>query len=154
MILTYAYTAVGSSHVKSGTGNQDAMKVGFGRNGGVVAAVADGVGSSKHSDIAAAIAVEVSVQVCLYALNNGYDLLESVEKAFAAAQNKIEARVLLEEHLVTDYDTTLTLVVYDGKNIVYGHSGDGGIAGVGDDRLPAGPVEGERPGPRASVPRR
>jgi len=133
MIFKYEYSVAGSSHVSNGVVNQDAKKIETAANGWVVAAVADGVGSCKYSDVASAIAVDVSVQVCLEEIKNDgdkCDLLQTIEKAFTQAERVIDNHSLSEGHFITDYDTTLSLVIYDGKQITYGHSGDGGIIGL------------------------
>jgi len=136
MIFTYGFSAAGSSHISKGTGCQDANKIEMAENGWIVAAVADGVGSCKYSDVASDIAVNTSVRICLDEIKNGgdnCDLLKVIEKAFAQAEREIDERSLSENHLITDYDTTLSLAIYDGKHITYGHSGDGGIVGLTND---------------------
>jgi serine/threonine protein phosphatase PrpC len=133
MIFTFEYSAVGSSHSSSGTGNQDAKKIGIAENGWVVAVIADGVGSCKYSDVASSIAVDTSVRVCLDEIKTGgenVDLLMIINKAFTQAEREIDERSLSENHPLSEYDTTLSLVIYDGKHITYGHSGDGGIIGL------------------------
>ena len=134
MIFKYEYSATGSSHLSKGvTKNQDAKKVETAENGWIVAAVADGVGSCKYSDVASDIAVNTSIRVCLEGINadgDKCDLLKVIEKAFSQAEREIDERSLAEGHLITDYDTTLSLVVYDGKQVTFGHSGDGGIIGL------------------------
>jgi hypothetical protein len=50
---------------------------------------------------------------------------------FVIAQNKIEEEIEKHDRLPEEYDTTLTAVVYNGRKIVYGHVGDGGIIGLG-----------------------
>jgi len=133
MIFTYEYSSVGSSHVNKGIGNQDSKKVALIENGWVIAAVADGVGSCKYADVASSIAANSSVQVCIDEIKSSgdnCDLLEVIEKAFVQAERDIDERSQSENHLITDYDTTLSLVIYDGKNATYGHSGDGGIIGL------------------------
>jgi len=61
MILWYGFSINGSSHIKKGVKCQDANKVIKLDNGLVIAAIADGVGSCKYSDVAALIAVNLSV---------------------------------------------------------------------------------------------
>lgn len=136
MIFTFEYSAVGSSHLMKGEGNQDAKKITVANNGWTVAAVADGVGSCKYSDIASTIAVNTSVRVCIEEINkNGekHNLLHVIEKAFAQAEREIDERSLAKNHFLSDYDTTLSLVVYNGTKVTYGHSGDGGIIGLTSD---------------------
>jgi hypothetical protein len=50
---------------------------------------------------------------------------------FVIAQNKIEEEIEKHNRLPEEYDTTLTAVIYNGRKIVYGHVGDGGIIGLG-----------------------
>lgn len=133
MIYSYGFSAVGSSHIKTGTVCQDAHKIEKLDNGIIIAAIADGVGSCKYSDVASSLAVDISVRVCADEIkSNGdsCDMAKVIEKAFTQAELEIDKRSLTEGHLITDYDTTLSLVIYDGKHITYGHCGDGGIIGL------------------------
>jgi len=102
-------------------------------NGWVIAAVADGVGSCKYSDVAAQMAVEIAVQSCAGSINSGTasdGLLQIIEKAFAQAEREIDKHSLAQGHPLSEYDTTLSLAIYDGTKITYGHCGDGGIIGL------------------------
>ena len=132
MLHSYGFSIVGSSHLKKGGVCQDANKIITLDNGTIIAAIADGVGSCKYSDIASSIAVDVSARVCADEIktDGNCDLLKVIEKAFTQAEREIDKRSLSENHLITDYDTTLSLVIYDGKHIAYGHCGDGGIIGL------------------------
>ena len=135
MIRSYGFSIAGSSHVTLGVGCQDSCKTrpenGCGRF--VVAAVADGVGSCRHSDVAAQIAVEFSTAFCgeqLQKEQDGCGLPKLIEEAFAQAELAIEKQSLTDNQPLSEYDTTLDLVIYDGKRIAYGHCGDGGIVGL------------------------
>ncbi|MCL2440780.1 MAG: protein phosphatase 2C domain-containing protein [Treponema sp.] len=133
MIYTYGFSEVGSSHLDSKQPCQDANKIERTKNGWIVAAIADGVGSCKYSDVASRIAVDTSVCVCVDEINkNGKkaNLLKTIEKSFTQAEGEIDKHSLTKGHLITDYDTTLDLVIYDGKHVTYGHCGDGGIIGL------------------------
>jgi hypothetical protein len=133
MIHSYGFSTVGSSHSKKNLVCQDGNKVCSTKNGWVVAAIADGVGSCKYSDVASSMAVDVSVRVCVDKINKDgdkCDLLKVIENAFTQAALAIDKYSFSKNHLITDYDTTLSLVVYDGKHVTYGHSGDGGIIGL------------------------
>ncbi len=126
----------GTSHIKKGTVCQDSHKAAKLSNGWVVAAVADGVGSAKHSEIASALAVQTVVEVCTEKITSETKL-EDVKPILLEAYTKAEERIEIyaDEHgdPITDYDTTLSSVVYDGAKLVYGHSGDGGIIGLATD---------------------
>ena len=133
VMYAYGFSLTGTSHIKKETTCQDANKIDRAKNGWVVAAIADGVGSAKHSDLASKIAVGVSVKTCVDEINSAKgkpDILKIVEATFTQAFKEIEDTCWNNEHIITDYDTTLTLAIYDGKHIAYGHSGDGGIIGL------------------------
>ena len=133
VMFAYGFSLTGTSHLKNETVCQDANKIDRAKNGWVVAAIADGVGSAMHSDVASKIAVEASVKSCISEINNAKDkpdMPKIVENAFTQAFNEIDKTCWSSEHVVTDYDTTLSLAIYDGKHIAYGHSGDGGIIGL------------------------
>jgi serine/threonine protein phosphatase PrpC len=120
---------IGSSHKIC----QDAKRVRKLSNGIVVATVADGVGSCKYADVAAKIAVYTSVAFCEKKLRkkpNDCDFLELIEEAFNCAEQTIEQRAINDKQPLSEYDTTLDLVIYDGKRVTYGHCGDGGIIGL------------------------
>jgi serine/threonine protein phosphatase PrpC len=133
VIHSYGFSIVGSSHEKKGSICQDANKVIKLENGVVIGAIADGVGSCKYSDVASIIAVDTSLRVCSEEINaNGIncDVIPIITKALEKAEREIDERSLSENQLITEYDTTLSLAIYDGKHITYGHCGDGGIIGL------------------------
>jgi hypothetical protein len=126
MICSYGFSIIGSSHEKQGTKCQDANKICELANGIVIAAVADGVGSCKYSDVSSKIAVDVSTAFCETNLNS-FDFADLIEKAFIQAELAIEKQSMQDNQPLPEYDTTLDLVIYDGKRAAYGHCGDGGI---------------------------
>jgi len=133
MIYTYGFSITGSSHDAKGIKCQDANKIRELANGMVIAAVADGVGSCKYSDVAAQIAVDESTAFCEENLKAGLknrDLITLIEEAFTKAETAIEKKSLDDNQPLPEYDTTLDLVIYNEKQIVYGHCGDGGIVGL------------------------
>jgi|AGTN01.2.fsa_nt_gi Serine/threonine protein phosphatase len=136
MIISYSASLQGSSHVKKGAICQDANKIVTLNNGWVVAAIADGIGSSAHSEVAARIAVEAVANYFLQKTNLEWqpDLIKVLlPEAFENAQKNIEEYAVLQNHEFYDYDTTLDVVIYNGKGIAFGHSGDGGIVGLTKD---------------------
>lgn len=126
----------GTSHIKKGTVCQDSHKVAQLTNGWTVAAVADGVGSSKHSDIASRLAVDTVIELCNSRIDKFTRLSEVkdiVKNAYSEAQQRIAEYAYAHDDELSDYDTTLHMVVYDGNGFVYGHAGDGGIVGLTND---------------------
>ncbi|MCL2460365.1 MAG: protein phosphatase 2C domain-containing protein [Euryarchaeota archaeon] len=138
MIHTYGITQKGAYHVKHNTPCQDAHKIVAHTDDIVIAAVADGLGSEEHSDIASQIAVEVSTAYLSEHITSSStfeEICDVIESSFRLAQNKIEKEARYNEHGVEQYDTTLTLAVVIGETLYYGHSGDSGIIVLTDAGL-------------------
>ncbi len=62
---------------------------------------------------------------------NTKTLMAIMHTGFVAAQNDINKEIEKNNRLPEEYDTTLTAVIYNGRKIVFGHVGDGGIIGLG-----------------------
>lgn len=133
MILEYGFSVVGKSHISEGTCCQDSHFIQKLENGWTVAAVADGVGSAKNSHIGSKIAAETVVKFCCECMPCDYSLI-SIKSMMRTAYNYAFKSVLKESEKsgepIESYDTTLTMVIYDGQRIIYGHSGDGAIIGL------------------------
>ncbi|MCL2690942.1 MAG: protein phosphatase 2C domain-containing protein [Candidatus Bathyarchaeota archaeon] len=130
MIGWYGTSLIGRSHLSEGGVCQDYSGVKTLQNGWVVAAVADGLGSAKYSDIGSKLAVEEVlrfVDVNVPEVWHDESLISLLRTAFHVALKKIKDQASKEGHLLRYYDTTLTCVVYNGVNAVFGHVGDGGI---------------------------
>jgi serine/threonine protein phosphatase PrpC len=135
MICSYGFSIAGTSHEAKGTKCQDANRTRTlqGEDKIVIAAIADGVGSYKYSDVSSQIVVDVSTACCEENLKAGLknrDFLKIIEEAFAQAELEIEKKSLEDNQPLSEYDTTLDLVIYNGTQLVYGHCGDGGIIGL------------------------
>lgn len=132
-MLYYGTSLIGSSHIAKGSVCQDSHKALILPNGWIVASVADGVGSAKHSEIASRIAVETVTEVCAKLISNDTRISECkpiIFEAYKAANKRISDFAYEKEDSITEYDTTLSTIIYDGKSFAYGHSGDGGIVGL------------------------
>lgn len=133
MIFEYGFSLVGKSHISSKKCCQDAHRIMRMENGWIIAAVADGVGSAVNSQIGSRIAVDTVVQFCNEYMPFDYNII-SIKSMMRTAYNyafKCIARVAEKENNpIESYDTTLSMVIYDGKRIIYGHSGDGAIIGL------------------------
>ncbi len=137
-IYHYETSIVGSSHLKKGSVCQDSHKVVVLDNGWCIAAIADGVGSAAHSEIASNIAVNTVIEYCTEKLKETFsdeDVKKYLFEAYTLAEEKIELYANEQEHSITEYDTTLSAIVYDGSKLIYGHSGDGGIVGLSNEGL-------------------
>jgi serine/threonine protein phosphatase PrpC len=135
-ICFYGVSLTGSSHALRGVVCQDAHKIQRLKNGCVIAAVADGVGSAKRADIASRIAADSFVGFCAAEMKDEMTVEETealIKGGYALAESNIEAESLKAGESIIEYDTTLSAVIFNGKRIVYGHSGDGGIVGLTTD---------------------
>lgn len=131
MIGFYNQTIPGTSHIEEGTQCQDANGVTRLENGWVIAAVAKGISGTMNSAVAASVAVDTSIRF----LKDHSELIASLDDeslnplfnlSFIATQKKLEFYAEINGSPTEEYDTTLTLAIYDGKRVAYGHSGYGG----------------------------
>ena len=129
-MITYGFSIQGKGHIEKGVVCQDSNKVDRIKSGHYIGIVADGVGSAAHSDIGSNIAVKSLFQYCNDHIekNSSSEAIEGILfEGYSHALEQIEQYVKKQGAVIDDFDTTLSSVVYDGKNVVYGHAGDGGI---------------------------
>ncbi len=131
MIGFYNQTIPGTSHIEEGRQCQDANGVTRLENGWIIAAVAKGISGTMNSAVAASVAVDTSIRF----LKDHSELIASLDDeslnplfnlSFIATQKKLEFYAEINGSPPEEYDTTLTLAIYDGKRVAYGHSGYGG----------------------------
>ena len=131
MIGHYKMSLIGSSHLsKKGGVCQDSCDAKKLQNGWVIAAIADGLGSAKHSEIGSSIAVETVIsfsETNIPDLWHDESMLSLLRTAFHCALKQIKEKADSDRNHVRDYETTLTSVIYNGTNAVFGHVGDGGV---------------------------
>lgn len=147
MIYTYGITQQGTYHVKHDLICQDAHNIIKCDDAFVVAAVADGLGSEEHSDIASKMASEISTEYCADNINNessDEQILDVIRDSFALAQSRIEQVATENGHELDQYDTTLSLAVYKDDTLYYGQSGDSGIVALTADGIYKKVVEQQR----------
>ncbi|MDR2615937.1 MAG: protein phosphatase 2C domain-containing protein [Oscillospiraceae bacterium] len=123
---------IGQSHISGGSPCQDSHAFYEGA-GFVVAAVADGLGSSKHSDIASDMAAKGAVGYCARELRGDMPdgaILKIIKAAFDEVNFAVKRRA--GDH-PDDYDTTLTLAVFTNGRVLFGHAGDSGIIALRRD---------------------
>lgn len=130
MIYSYGFSIVGKSHIAKGTCCQDAHKIKTLENGWCIAAVADGVGAATNSQIGSKIAADTVVDFCAECMPWDYSVI-GIKSMLRTAYNYAFKQIIKESEKsgepIESYDTTLTVVIYDGHRIIYGHSGDGAI---------------------------
>ncbi len=142
MIYVYGVSEQGSDHIKTGTVCQDAFYFSKLSKNLVIAGVADGLGSSEHSEIASNLAVKTAVEECIKYFKSSsstptdQDFLQYLRYSFNGAQDKIEEYVNQQNgHYLNQYDTTLTLAVLFDRTLYYGHTGDSGIIALTMDGI-------------------
>lgn len=123
------HSAIGKSHENNGIKCQDSCK--YDNKASIfVAAIADGVSASKHSDIASKKAVDCVVPYCIdnIAENDTQNKILSVIKdAFHKAKSEINQ---ISGYDPKEYHTTLTVAVLIKDNLYYGQIGDSGIVAM------------------------
>jgi len=123
---------IGKSHEVDNTVCQDSHFFQEG-NGFIVAAVADGLGTSLYSDVASKMAASTAVEYCINNINmdmSEEQILSGIKNAFAHANNLIKMKAGSD---IDDYDTTLSLAVFSEGDLFYGHAGDSGILALCTD---------------------
>lgn len=129
-MIQFNLSLTGNGHVKRYKACQDASRIEKLAGGWYLAVIADGVGSASKAEVGANTVVEAIIHYCKEKFPSYYRkkaLLRVLQDAFRYAVKKIEERSKSERVSVEEYDTTLSCVLYNGRNIIYGHSGDGGI---------------------------
>lgn len=133
MIYAYGVTQQGTCHIRKNMVCQDAHRIVRCSGSCVIAAVADGLGSEEHSDIASKLAVALSADRCAEQIESvcaDDQVLELIRDSFALAQREIEKTAENNGHELDQYDTTLSLAILRGDTLYYGHSGDSGIVAL------------------------
>lgn len=133
MIISYNANMAGPYHIDAGLPCQDSFAVKRGQGSFIVAAVADGLGSELYSDIGSSVAATAAVNYCAENIGTGvsFDEIKNVmSDGMMYAYKAVLARAEEEAHDPDEYDTTLCICVYDGKNLYYAQSGDSGMVAL------------------------
>ena len=133
MICYYGVSLTGRSHREQSLPCQDAHVAVQLTDTLWLAAVADGVGSAACSEKGSAKTVTALAEFCSEAIQTYSDWTELLKDGFNKALDAVVAMAQEEKTELRKYDTTLTAVLYDGMQVVYGQSGDGGMIGMDCD---------------------
>ena len=126
----------GPSHLQKGVPCQDSVYIKYVSSDIVVAAVADGLGSEKHSDIGSKIASKVAVEhiASNYSSDMKYDKVKSLmNNSFVYAYKAVLDKVEEMNEDPDQFNTTLCLAILDGKHLYVGQSGDSGMIALLQD---------------------
>ncbi len=132
MIRGVAAYSKGKSHLKNGKENQDAYCV-LPLQNMWIAAVADGVGSCQYAEKASKIAVEtVANFVCdnMPIDNAPISVKSMLRTGFNRALKEIQKEAEKNNRKICEYETTLMVVIFDGRRGYFASVGDGGIIGL------------------------
>lgn len=135
MIVLYKTRCAGPYHIKNNIPCQDSYAYKLLENGYIVSAVADGLGSCKHSDIGSKVAVDSAVDVCSGKLEAGMsdeEIIDIMKLAYMVADANVSTTAEKAGNSYDDYDTTLCLAIYNGINLYYGQAGDSGLVALTD----------------------
>lgn len=136
-IRAYGESKRGRSHEVSGKPCQDSSFFGLHPAHPHIAIliVADGVGSAERSDEGSRIAVD-TVRSYL-SLTEPPFTPDIIRTAYEQAWDAIDSHTEAGTGWPCDYDTTLSVAVFDAESgrVVYGHSGDGAILAIGMDGI-------------------
>lgn len=140
MLSSFAITQRGQSHIDAGTPGQDysqTNKAHVGDKTYILSAVSDGVGSCTYSQYGSETAVKSIIGYLSENIKKRiYDESEMknlIKEGFEIALEKIEEKADEMKYPFLQFDCTLTVSIYDGENIYFGHVGDGGIVALYDD---------------------
>jgi hypothetical protein len=135
-----AQSLQGPSHLDDGTPCQDKHGVrvlGDGSQGLLIACVADGAGSAKHSEIGATLACEAILDHAARFLEvNHLVELETYEvlKWCNDARDRIKLKAAEQDCELREFATTLCVAIVGPESSVFFQIGDGAIV-LGNDRL-------------------
>lgn len=130
MIYHYGTTQQGTYHVEKGIVCQDAHSFKLINEHFAIAAVADGLGSESHSDIASQTAVKISVEHCANSIQENdteEKILSIIKESFSKSLEEINIIATSNNDDIDQYDTTLVVVVYINGNVYFGNAGDSGV---------------------------
>lgn len=135
MLTHFHVTQQGESHIRRGSPCQDYSDsrriLRKDHREVILAAIADGVGSCAFSQYGAETAVNTLLQSLEQGLpEDGWTdeaLLALLKQGFQTALTEVEAEAERRELPFMEFDSTLTGVVYDGRDLWFGHIGDDGL---------------------------
>lgn len=135
-ISAYAISQKGQSHIKNDSACQDRSGVRILKNRGiVVAAIADGVGSCTLSDLGAECAVNAALNMMESELGK-VDTLDKttagsiLRKTMSFCYDTVDRLADKMTINVYSFQSTLTISIYDGKDLYVGHAGDDGVVAL------------------------
>lgn len=135
-LLHYRLNEAGKSHLACGIPCQDACSLIFPSSFHAVALIADGVGACTYAGEAAQLAVSSaskSIEEHFPLFFQDVDILSALRCAMHRAYLESVRFCSVRRLPLEEFETTLTIVCYDGVHVYFAHSGDGGVLGLRPD---------------------
>ena len=137
MFTVFGTSMQGESHKSSDLPCQDYYSFRHIRNKSIViAAIADGLGSCSHSHFGAKEAVESALDYIDKKLPRKWDAQEVIDVIKDAFSHALDEVVRMSESMEINallFSSTLTVAVYNGDDLCFGHAGDDGIVALFSD---------------------
>lgn len=135
----FGFSIEGLSHKKANAGCQDACLLRHitSKSNMFIAAIADGLGSCKYSDVGANIAIQTAVNFMERQLEENRDpdeddIVDYLKESMNAALLEVESVAEKNNRSVYEYCSTLTVVVYNENTAFVAHAGDDGVVVIND----------------------
>lgn len=132
-VKSFGISVTGKSHLERKMGCQDACLYLTLENGWCASLIADGVGSKRCAADGATKAVAAAagfIQRYPLPVWSEENIVALLRMAFATALHEVSLMADAEKSDLADYDSTLTIAVYNGRYFGFGHCGDGGIVAM------------------------
>ncbi len=141
-ISGFCFSQQGESHLLRDTPCQDRCKMRLLEEQSIyIVAIADGVGSCELSDFGADAATDAVVDylyVTIYTLfeKEGITKIDKtiagriLREALQAAFTAVEEKAAEIQQILYSLQSTLTVAIYDGTDLYFGHAGDDGIVAL------------------------
>lgn len=145
MLTHFNISQQGQSHIMRDVPCQDysaskRIYVGRYKREFVIASVADGVGSCEYSQFGSVVAVTSAMNFIENHLKNkdlieldDESLINLLRKSFEHALSSVEKNADDRELPFMEFDSTLTVVIFDGHDLYFGHIGDDGVVALYSD---------------------
>ena len=138
-IGAFGFSSRGESHKEKNAPGQDAnsIKIVNHNYNTIIASIADGVGSAELSHYGSSIATKTATDYLAKIFHTSdirnmadRQIGDHIREAMRRASEEVRKEAESEKQLEYSYQSTLTIAIYDGNNLYFGHIGDDGIVAL------------------------
>lgn len=138
-IGVFGFSSRGKSHKEKGLPGQDAnsIKIVNYNHNTLIAAIADGVGSAALSHYGSSIATNTATDYLARIFHTSdirnmedRQIGDHIREAMRRACKNVRQEAESNQQFEYSYQSTLTIAIYDGDNLYFGHIGDDGIVAL------------------------